>query len=134
MVINTIINDIVDKLKDNITDLKVEHFPDNIDEYRLIHSKGAILVAFRGYSDSEPEELGFIQQITTIEIGINLVVTGLRDKNGAYSYIDSIRAALTGFTPTDCFKMYPVSADFLNEDAGRWEYGLIFRTTTDNFS
>jgi len=133
MSINTIVNDVITQLETTITGLKVELFPDKLSEYRLIHSHGAVLVAYSKSSFSNPERIEFIQQIETIEIGIELIIKGLRDKNGAYDYLDTIKTTLTGFAPTGCTKMYPTQSSFLAENSGIWQYGFVFETTKENY-
>ena len=134
MAINTIKNDIITQLKSSISDLKVEEFPDKPAEYKLIHSKGAVLVHFLGTNYNEPDEQGFIQQTANLRFGLTLMIKGLRDKNGAYAYIDSIISTLTGFTPTGCTKMYPVRVGFLTENDGVWQYTFTFVAPTENYS
>ena len=133
MALNTIINDIITQL-DSALSLKVEGFPDNPGEYKLLHPKGAILVSFNNSSYTSPESFEFIQQVRTLEIGLTLIIKGLRDKNGAYIYLDLINDTLTGFKPTGCTQMYPVSDSFLTEDNGLWQYALSYRMTTENYS
>jgi hypothetical protein len=89
MALNTIIDDIITQL-DTALELKVEGFPDNPREYKLLHPKGAVLVSFNNSSYTSPESFEFIQQIRTLEIGLTLIIKGLRDKNGAYAYLDLI--------------------------------------------
>jgi hypothetical protein len=134
MSIETIETDIINKLKTEIPDLKVEGFPDRWNEYRMIHPKGAILVQYTG-SRFVDTELGFqsVQQLRNLEFGIVLIIKGLRDRTGAYTYIDSIVSTLTGFEPTDCLKMYPVSDDFLAEENGVFYYELKFIIPIENF-
>ena len=134
MSINTIENSIITQLQDNIADLKIEGFPDKPAEYKLLHPKGAVLVHFQGASYTAPEEKNFIQQEADLEFGVTLLIKGLRDKNGAYTYIDTIISALTGFTPTGCNKMYPVKTDFLSEEGGLWQYALSFTVPTENYN
>ncbi len=134
MSINTVENNIIAQLKANITDLKIEGFPDKPGDYKLLHPKGAILVHFRGGSYSEPEENAFIQQTVNLEFELTLLVKGLRHKSGAYAYINSITSALTGFTPQGCKKMYLTKINFLNEKNGLWQYALFFTVLTENYS
>jgi len=134
MSIKTIENSIITQLQNNVSDLKIEGFPDKPADYQLLHSKGAVLVHFQGATYNEPEETVFTQQDVTLEFGITLLIKGLRDKNGAYTYIDTIISTLTGYSPTGCNKMYPVKVDFLAEKEGIWQYTLSFSVPTENFS
>ncbi len=134
MSINTIEKDIISKLQASITDLKIEGFPDKPEDYKLLHPKGAILVHFQGGSYGVPEENVLLQQTVSLDFGLTLLIKGLRDKNGAYSYIDNIISALTGFTPTGCNKMYLTKVDFLAEENGLWQYAFSFTVPTENYS
>ena len=129
MAILDIENDIISQLQSSITELKVEGFPENSSEYKLLHPKGAILVRFQGASYSLPNEAGFIQQTSNLEFNLTLMIKGLRNKNGAYNYIDSIITALTGFQG-----MYPTKVAFLTEDVGIWRYSLVFVVPGENYS
>ncbi len=133
MAINTIEQDIITQLESVITDLQIEGFPEKPKEYRLLHSKGAILVSFNSADYMEPESLVIIQQEVDMEFGLILLIRNLRDTNGAYSYIDTIVNALTGYAPTGCAKMYPKRTGFLNETNGIWQYSLTFNVRTENF-
>jgi hypothetical protein len=135
MAIIDIENAIIGQLKSSITDLKVEGFPENWNQYRLLHPKGAVLVQYTGSNYSSPELnfAGMQQQLKTLTFGIALLVKGLRDKSGAYSYIDSIIAALAGFEPAGCLAMYPVSDNFQAEEDGIFYYELRFNVPTENY-
>lgn len=129
MAILDIENNIITKLQANINDLRVEAFPDNPAEYRMLHSRGAVLVRFQGADYNIPTEKAFIQQTTVLEFNLTLIIKGLRDKNGAYNYIDAIISVLTGFNG-----MYPTKVSFLTEDAGIWRYSIIFALPGENYS
>ncbi len=134
MAIITIENDIISQLQSSITDLKIEGFPENIAEYKLIHPKGAVLVRFQGASYGSPEGNCFIQQTGTLDFNLVLMVRGLRDKNGSYNYIDSVLSVLTGYAPTDCGKMYATRVAFSGEAGGIYRYALNFSVPIENYS
>ena len=81
-----------------------------------------------------PDNTMFIQQEINMDFSLTLMVKGLRDRNGAYAYIDSIISVLTGYAPTGCRKMYPINTNFLIEDNGIWKYRLNFTVPTENHS
>lgn len=128
--IKDIENQIVEKLKTNISELFVEGFPDKPAEFKLIHPKGAVLVHYQGGNYSEPKALGCIVQDKKLEFSITVVMKNLRNHSGAYEYLDRIREILTGFKPDNCSKMYPTKEDFLFEDSGLWQYSINFVLTT----
>lgn len=135
MAINTIETDIINTLKAAITDLQVEGYPEKPAEYSLIHPIGAILVA---YDNSEfintATNAGMIYQLENMRYSLTLMVRNLRDKNGAYAYIDTIKETLTGYAPTGCKKMYPANIAFLNERNSIWQYTMTFIVPTENYS
>jgi len=132
MSILSIENEIISKLQSNITDLKIEGFPEKPEEYQLLHPKGAILVSYTGSVFSEPDGFIDVAQVDTMEFALLLLIRGLRDKNGAYNYIDSIKNILTGFQPTGCKKMYPTDIGFLKEENSVWYYTIGFKTSSEN--
>jgi hypothetical protein len=132
MNILTVENDIITALQSALPDLKVEGFPDNPVQYRLLHPKGAVLVRFQEAVCAAAKEAAFVQQEVTMMFNLTVKIRGLRDKNGAYSYIERVFAALTGFSPSGCGKMYPVNTVFLRETSGIWEYSLNFAVPAEN--
>lgn len=134
MSIKTIETDIMDKLSTVITDLKIEGFPDNPNEYRLIHPKGAILVAYNSSEFDTEHHNGIICQLENLEYGLTLIVRNLRDTDGAYDYIDLIKSTLTGYAPTGCKKMYLRNISFLTERDKLWQYGLTFVVPSENYA
>jgi len=132
MSINTIEQSIITQLQSVLTALQIEGFPDKPSEYRLLHPVGAVLVAYNGTNYSKPEGMGQVIQTADMEFSVTLIVRNLRDKNGAYIYIDSIVSTLTGYSPTGAGKMYPTNITFLNESNGVWQYGLTFIAHYEN--
>lgn len=128
--IQTVENAIVDRLKANISDLKIEGFPEKPSEYRLMHSKGAILVHYQGSKYSSLKSTDPVVQERTLTFGITVVVRRLRKQSGAYAYIEAVRQALTGYKIPGCTKMYPTSEEFISEHGGIWQYGLSFSMRT----
>jgi hypothetical protein len=132
MAILTIENDIKSQLESAITDLKVDTFPE-AGEYKLLHPKGAVLVAYESSSFNPPDSIAIIQQLVNHTFTITLIIKGLRDKNGAYSYIDLIISTLAGYEPTDCLKMYPQRTRFFGEESGIYRYDIDFIVPTENY-
>lgn len=136
MNILTIENDIITTLAAALPALKVEGFPENTEQYRLLHPKGAVLVRFLEAVYSAPQETAFTQQEAVLTFNLTLMVKGLRDKQeaagGAYGYVDAINTALTGYAPTGCGRMYPVKERFVREKDGVLEYSLNFGVPVEN--
>lgn len=133
MAIITTENEIINKLASTITTVKVEAFPDNPNLYKLIHPIGAILVAYSGSIFSDPTGYDFFQQLEEMDFSLTLIVKGLRNQNGAYNYIDSIRTTLNNYKPTNCTQTYIKKVDFLEEKDGEWQFGITYKVLKENF-
>ena len=132
MTIKEIENSIIEKLNTDITDLKVEGYPDKPETYRLNHPKGAILINYFGSDFGKPmlgEELeSFIVQEEEELFRCVISVRGLRDHQGIYDYIDRIKSSLMGYHPIDslrCKKMYVKQIRFVSEEDGVWTYAML---------
>lgn len=119
---------IIDKLKENITDMAVEAYPDNPDTYKLIHPKGAILVHYSGSKFLNPMYEEVIIQERKINYDIIIVAKSLRGNGGIYETMDKVRETLTGFKNQDTLKMYPIDEEYIHQDNGLWQYGMRFET------
>ena len=133
MAVKIVEDEIIARISTAITDLKVEGFPENSSTYELIHSKGAVLVSYNSSSFSEPTGFDVFQQIEDMNFDITLVVKGLRDKFGAYTYIDTLKSILSGFVPTDCSLCYIKSVSFISEEQGEWQYAISCVVTKENY-
>lgn len=130
MTISTIETSIIQRIKQKIPELDVEGFPEKPSEFNLLHPKGAILIHYQGGNYSELKSLGYIFQDKKLEFSITIVMRNLRTNESAYKYLDKVREILTGFTPENCTKMYPVKEEFISENNGLWQYSINFITTT----
>lgn len=133
MTIKEIENSIIEKLNTNITDLKVEGYPESPDAYRLNHPKGAVLAHYFGSDFGEPllgdEPSDFVAQEEKELFVVTLSIRGLRTHQGAYDYINGIKDILTGYQPIDslkCKKMYPKQIRFISQMDGVWTYKILF--------
>lgn len=124
---------IIEKLAADITDLKVEGFPENPSAYRKTQAKGVILVQWIGSKYGEPIERDNPIQLREPKFFVTVSVKKLRDHNSAYSYMEEIRKSLSGFVPevsgTACKAMYPLQEKFVSENNGVWTYGILFNLT-----
>ncbi len=130
MTINEIENQIIQKIKENISELHIEGFPEKPSEFRLTHPTGAILVHYQGGSYSDSKSVGCIYQDRKLEFSITVVTKNLRSHTGSYFYLDKVRQILTGFRPLFCSKMQPIKEEFISEDNGIWQYSINFSLTT----
>ncbi|HSA05726.1 MAG TPA: Gp37 family protein [Candidatus Gastranaerophilales bacterium] len=128
--INDIENQIIQKIKENIPELHIEGFPEKPSEFRLTHSKGAILVHYQGGNYSESKSIGYIVQDKKLEFSVTVVTRNLRSHEGSYFYLDKVRNILTGYRPDNCSKMQSTKEEFISEDNGIWQYSINFSLTT----
>src|SRR5437660_6959146 len=86
--------------------LETAHFPDEPRSYRLTHRIGAALVTYRGAKYSTSSDTGTIIQERTLEFDVALLVRDLGwsaggsaagPSPGAYSLLEQVRVALTGY-------------------------------------
>lgn len=132
MNIRQIENSIIDKLKTDFPEVLVEGFPDKPSEFTLLHPIGALLVHYQGSIYSNSQALGFITQENKKEFSITIVTRNLRANQGAYEYLDKVKATLTGFQVDECTKLMPTKDFFISENCGIWQYGINFTLTTAN--
>lgn len=132
MHISEIENKIIEKLKEEISDLHIEGFPDKPQNFNLIHPKGAILIHYQGGNYSSSKSTSSIVQEKKLEFVLTIITKNLRSNEGAYTYLDKVKEILTGHKIDGCSKMYPIKENFLSEDAGLWQYSISFSMTIQN--
>ncbi|MEW5970224.1 MAG: Gp37 family protein [Pseudomonadota bacterium] len=121
---------IVNRLKTAITDVKVEAIPDDPQNYKLLHPKGAILVHYSGSKFKAPDLVDYIAQDRYVTFDVFLSIRGLRNNNGAYNYLETTKSLLTGFSTDDIGKMYPIDESFQGQDNGLWHYYIRIQGKT----
>ena len=132
MNIRNVENAIIEKLKLSFPEILVKGFPDKPSEFILLHQIGALLVHYQGSNYTNSNALGIISQENKKEFAITVVTRDLRVNQGAYEYIDNVKAVLTGFQPDECSKLMPLKDYFISENSGIWQYGINFSLTTTN--
>jgi Gp37 protein len=135
-----------------LTAIEVVQFPDKPSAYRLTHRIGAALVAWRGATYGALIDTAAVVQARRLEFEITLLVRDLGwsfggdpsgPSPGAYSLLETIRAALTGLQVPGCRKLFPLREQFLGRDAqgGVWTWSAMYAletmaleaSTQDNF-
>lgn len=119
-----IIDAVVKRLAMKLPHLAAEYFPDKPSEYRLNHPKGALLVSYLGSQFDKTVDVTYIAQPRTVKLSVTVILRQLNGKGGAVDVVDLVRAALVGFRPPDCRKVWAVSEKFLGETAGLWQYAV----------
>ena len=132
MNIREIENSIIQQLKTNFPEVLVQGFPDKPSEFTLLHPTGALLVHYQGSNYTLTEALGFVTQENKKEFSVTIVTRNLRSNNGAYEYIDKVKATLSGFSIDECTSLLPTKDFFISENKGIWQYGINFTLKTQN--
>ncbi|MDR1311106.1 MAG: Gp37 family protein [Burkholderiaceae bacterium] len=130
MVTIGIVEAIISRLQERLPGLAVTLFPDKPVEYRLNHPVGALLVSYLGSQFATTLDTGFVVQPRTVRLSVTVVLRQLNGADGAIAILDQVRLALVGFCPPSCRKLRAVEENFLDEDAGIWQFAVDFSTET----
>lgn len=114
--------------------VKVE-YPLSVEEYKLNHPKGALLVVYKGadYKDTKLE-LAILQD-RDIHIGIIAVIKKKSSGMDPEDYIDFVRETLTGLEITvdrGDNKSFPFEDMWMKEEGGEWWYAITVLIPTLN--
>jgi len=130
--IRTVENAIIERLQTSFPEILVDGFPDKPSEFILLHPVGALLVHYQGSNYTTTQALGFVTQVNQKEFSITIVTRNLRNNNGAYEYLDKVKAELSGFQIDECTSLMPTKDFFISENKGIWQYGINFTLKTQN--
>ena len=132
MNIRNVENAIIERLQTSFPEILVDGFPDKPSEFILLHPVGALLVHYQGSIYTTTQALGFVTQVNQKEFSITIVTRNLRNNNGAYEYLDKVKAELSGFQIDECTSLIPTKDFFISENKGIWQYGINFTLKTQN--
>ena len=132
MNIRNVENAIIERLQTSFPEILVDGFPDKPSEFILLHPVGALLVHYQGSNYTTTQALGFVTQVKKKEFSITIVTRNLRNNNGAYEYLDKVKAELSGFQINECTSLIPTKDFFISENKGIWQYGINFTLKTQN--
>lgn len=118
------------RLETKVSSVAVESYPDDPEDYRLIHQNGALLVAYRGAEYGPVTDTGETVQERTLLFDIVVLSRDLGGHGGALSLIEEARAALTGFRAPGFRKAHPRRERFLDHREGVWAYALTVAAVT----
>jgi len=132
---------IVAQLRSQISSIEIAHYPAEPETWRLTHRVGAALVIYKGAQFGALLDTAAVIQERKLEFEVAVMMRDLGwavgsaasgPSPGAYSIIESVRAALTGFQIPGCRKMYPLREKFLKRDkqGGVWTYASTFAVVT----
>lgn len=118
-------------------------YPLTVEDYKLNHPKGALLVVYKG-DEFKPSKVDKFQvQDRDIQIGVIVVARHKMDTMAPEEYIDFVRKAMTGKDLFEAFpfdaetdsgyiidrpdsKVYPAESEWIKEDQQIWWYGITF--------
>ena len=129
MSIRDIENSIIQRLKDKFPQFLVIGFPEKPQEFTLLHPTGAILVHYLGGNYSNSNSTNIISQDKKYVFSVTTVTRNLRNNNGAYETLDSIKNVLCGYKIDGCTKLAPSKEGFISETNGIWQYEIEFTLT-----
>ncbi len=132
MNIRNVENAIIERLQTSFPEILVDGFPDKPSEFILLHPIGALLVHYQGSNYTTTQALGFVTQVNQKEFSITIVTRNLRNNNGAYEYLDKVKAELSGFQIDECTSLIPTKDFFISENKGIWQYGINFTLKNKN--
>ena len=127
--INEIENAIVARLASQISGADIRAFPESADEFsRLPLGRPRIFVAYAGSAFSEPTNKDVIIQEQLLEFEITVQMRNLREHNGAYSFLESVYSALSGFSPkSDSKVMYVTAERLVNFENNIWTWAQTWQ-------
>lgn len=118
--------DIVARLSMPSPGVEVAPFPDSPDLYRMLHQRGAILVAYRGLEATAPVRLHRIVQTARARWQVVVLARNLRHHDGAYQLLELVRQRLQGWSPQGAGPMWLLSEDYRSYDDGTWQYEAAY--------
>lgn len=109
--------------------LMVERFPENPQQYRLNHPRGAVLLAYGKSTFGHPQSTDATMQARQMVLRLTLIFRQLNGQDGVVSHLDRLRACLTGWYPPNTDQAcHPVSEQFIGHTHGLWQYAQDYAT------
>ena len=116
------------RLVAKIPGVEIGSFPDDPAAYRLRHQRGALLVGYRGGSFERPLDHDEIAQFRTMTMAVLVFGRALNGHQGAYAYLEAVRAALVEYDLDGFEPLAAAGEAFLGHDEGVWMYELRVET------
>lgn len=127
----SILDDVLNQLSTQVTDVACELFPNQPDSYQLSHPIGAYLLNYQGGRFGSPIDTHAVMQDRQLNIVFNVLARQLHGRDGAIGLCDRLRDGLLGYQPVGCDrKIWALSEQFLGEDYGIWMYQVTLATQT----
>ncbi len=119
---------IVARLQAELPGMKVDAWPDDMGRYQLLHNKGAVLVSYRGRSQSSAD---WCPGSRLLSFAVTVAARNLRQRDahqGVYDMLEAVESAIDEWNPgipgADAFMF--VRDSFAGEDSGIWTYTAMF--------
>lgn len=113
------------RLRTQMPTYAVEYFPEKPKDYRLNHSRGALLVSYIGSRFSASRDSSRKVQPRQVRLSVTLLLRQLNGREGAVAVLDDLRLALVGYRLPHCNSgIEAVDERFLGEVGGIWQYAL----------
>lgn len=120
----------IGKIEDAKERVLVEQ-PVSIENYKLSHPKGSLLVIYRGSTFEDSQSENSILQNRNIEIGVIAVVRASYTGKAVEEWVQLIIDTVSGLWIKENYKQIYVSDDeFLKEENGVWWYVVTVRVPT----
>ncbi|WP_316851771.1 Gp37 family protein [Pseudomonas sp. MIS38] len=109
--------------------LMIERFPENPQQYRLNHARGAVLLAYGKSTFGHTQSTDAIVQARHLVLRLTLIFRQLNGQDGVVSYLDRLRATLTGWRPPHTDQAcHPIGEQFIGHTNGLWQYAQDYAT------
>ncbi len=109
--------------------LMIERFPENPQQYRLNHPRGAVLLAYGKSTFGHTQSTDTVVQARHLVLRLTLIFRQLNGQDGVVSYLDRLRATLTGWrAPHTDQACHPLSEQFIGHSNGLWQYAQDYAT------
>lgn len=128
--IEDIENILIERLQAELTELTVEAFPDNPDEYEFIHPLGAVLVQYESTKFNGDYALAFTAQPATLTFAVVSLNRSLRSHSGCYGVLERIRNTILGLKVPGLEQFKQADERFTAEEDGVWTYLQTFTVKT----
>lgn len=120
---------ILARLKQKLSDVAIEPYPDKPSEYVLIHPNAAVLVRYVSSDYQNPLSPDIIAQDREINFELAIIARSLTDNRGVYELLEDIRQALMGWRIEGFEKFYYTRDEFVAENDGIWQYAIYIATS-----
>lgn len=119
----SILEQIKERLEQDITDLAVDFAPDNPVEANFIHPRGKVFISYEGSNASEPT--GNSQSVNHNFATFTGLKSSVKLKD-RLKYLDSIRQSITGNLFINGYYLYWTNTSVVGEDENVWYYETTF--------